>query len=843
MKKIFKILVSVIMAFALALPSTVSFAGLGGESSLDNFNDASFTNVSIVKLKADKTPKTFKLKLEDYYKKGFGKDGEEGITNLTPEDLTDLINKDVTEEENKVNLEYLNGAKFYVFRAGDDKTFKTLNDNPEKYDTVEKIIKASDKLNIYTVFSDGEEAEDIHYYVNPSSDFDGICPADKVTSTTKKDKIFLYGTTGELAPGKVSEGGNEEEEKAKRVKEGQVTFRLADFTSRDDFKHDLRENRALYWIVEDLSGNKGDASDVTATYSVPIALTLPMAKNYHTGGFFSGQGNKSKLDRVYVYPKNTVGEKVKKEKTVESERIKYTSIDNYQDISWYLQGNLPSNDFEKLTYLRFYDELNSKVAEDEKYDQIEDYLKPIDEQLKKDVIDKGFLFREDKGVEVYVKKTHPKTPEEAEIKEIIDKKYYTYNFSDDGKSVEVEFNKAKVGDKTVLDINNPDKNGGKNPIFNPGKLEKDDELTVFVKVHARYTDEGMLKEKLAEYNKKGYNNEADFDADRKEHKGDGTDTVGETGISDKDLNKFRINDFTLEYSHNPGFEEGSNKDKAEGNKYEPRVNTGGKKFIKYSSDEAIDKGTEEEDPGILKGLKDAKFYVKRTRTAKIKEDVSKEIKAVGEKYYGITEADEEVEYLALKGGKKVWVPEEALEIKNEGANLVVTFKDTDKYDGYKLYSLNSDENGLFELRGLEMSDYTAKILEYQGADKTPVQIEYAEITNDYALLEYEAPAEYQIDRNDIKFTVEEGSHLKEEPELTLKLEDMNKKELYETKIGKIKTDDGEKDTTILDQSMAIKNVKPKIPSTGGMGRLIFIIIGLIIMAVSAILYKKRKCEA
>ena len=806
MKKIFKILVSVIMAFALALPSTVSFAGLGGKED---------TTVNIIKLASEDELEESKTVLQDFYE-----ENGLGTTEWTPEQIKDKYYKD-----QGVTLKPLKGAKFYVFRAGDKATFDELNKSKDKYDTVEKIFKAVNENENLKIYSSSDE--DNKQLINPVDiDMAQYVQLNELVGKeiASKDKITACGTTD---------------------KDGKLTLKLKDFYPEADEVADFRSNRSFYWIVEDQVGNEDEAKDVSQSYAVPIALTLPMAGKYHSDGkFISGQSNvdpNNKLDEIYVYPKNTIGKKVTKEKTVESERIKYTSIDNYQDISWYLQGNIPSNDFKKLTYLKFEDTVDPTVATD--YNSKSDYLGMSGEQLK-DIKDKGFVFLNDVNnkVEVYVKKTHPTSKKEAAKKVTIPEKYYTATYSKDGKSVNVEFNTEEVGDETVLGINKEETH----PIFNENGFKEADELTVYVKLKARYANKDMDETNLGTYKDKGYNAADDFNTDVENEKNE--KITGITGIGDKDLNKLRINDFKLKYSHNSKFEKDkTTPNEAEGNKYEPRVDTGGKKFIKYTSDYEENK---EKDFGKYIGLQGAKFYVKRDRHVTIldydekeqSKKIKEEIEAVGEEYYGIKKNTSDYkEYLALKGNRKIWIPENCLKTKKDkGENLELEVDvDNDEvpeeYKGAELYSLESVDKGLFELRGLEMSEYTAKVLMYTGKDNTPETFDYADITNQYSLVEYAAPEGYQIDKNDIEFKIEKGSHEKEDEKFTLKLDDMAEKDDYKTIIDDNKT--------ILDQSMAIENVKPKIPSTGGIGRLIFIIIGLIIMAVSAILYKKRKCEA
>lgn len=133
---------------------------------------------------------------------------------------------------------------------------------------------------------------------------------------------------------------------------------------------------------------------------------------------------------------------------------------------------------------------------------------------------------------------------------------------------------------------------------------------------------------------------------------------------------------------------------------------------------------------------------------------------------------------------------------------------TDAVAGQPIYLLSSAD-GSFEIRGLAYSswqpkkwDETSKALINDGGVQT----------NDWKLKELIAPSGYSLPRTEIAFTIDETS--------------------YNT--NPQTTNDGDAEASKID------NVKLTIPKTGGMGTILFIVIGVAIMVIAVIAIKKRK---
>lgn len=747
------------------------------------------TRINVVKLKVDNLPENKipidKSKIGEYL-------GTEKIRNMIQTKYPDVG-----------EVKELSGAKFYCFKVIGEKNFNKMYKNPEKYDSVEKILENVKKGEVSPVFYASKPkivTED--YGVTDTGEGQEVFKYDEyIDEDTKKEDIKSYLYT-----------------KDEDVRKGIATFPM--LTT-------VIEGQPEYcWIVEDSIDTSNELADIEGSKAVPIGLLLPMRK--YENNSFSGDF----LEDIYVYPKNTIGNIITKEKTVESENAKYVSIDNYQGVDWYLQANIPENDFEKLTYLRFEDTVDSEApASKITVETQEDNKKPDNN------FDRGFIFDDLDNIEVYVKKFNALTDEEENRKVKIDKKYYSTDGSNNKKIV-VNFNSREVDGKTVLDINNPKLNGGKHPIYNEDKevdkngqqkrtgFDKKDKLTVFVKVHSRYSALGGT-----EGNKK-YISEKDFDNDIKNDA---------TGINDVDLNKLRVNDFKLTYSHNPNVLMGAKTKEAPGNKYKPRVDTGGIKFIKY----VINDKTKAE------GLEGTKFLVGRSSEANYngksgtKSDY--EYDALMSQMGRSTEGKTGRQYLALKDNRKIWLEEKELnkaydtykkrreealkqgKPKNEIDKIKIEVSDG-KNKGAKFYVLESEKNGLFEIRGLERSDYKIKMLKYTGKDKKPEVSKAVHIKNNYWLTEISAPEGYQIDQNDINFEIKDDSHIGKIECKKLSLDEIDKDSFPK----------GSDISKIVSQRYAIQNVKPIIPNTGGIGRLMFILTGLSVMAGSIIVRRKRK---
>ncbi|KXA28707.1 LPXTG-motif protein cell wall anchor domain protein [Peptoniphilus harei] len=210
-----------------------------------------------------------------------------------------------------------------------------------------------------------------------------------------------------------------------------------------------------------------------------------------------------------------------------------------------------------------------------------------------------------------------------------------------------------------------------------------------------------------------------------------------TTINDKAVMSKNIpNDVTLNYGHDP------NKKKEKKPDENPRVYTGGKKFIKIDSSQN------------KKALQGAKFVIKNS----------------------------EGKYLSNKNNKYEWI--------------TVTDTATDKLlKNTDLLQLESGQDGKFEIKGLK----------YDRPNGTK-----------YKLVEVQAPENYALpSNNEFEFTVDDNSYYKDAKAVDL-----------------VDADPQEVD-----------NKKVTIPQTGGMGTVLFTVVGISLMAGAVIAMKKNREEA
>lgn len=224
------------------------------------------------------------------------------------------------------------------------------------------------------------------------------------------------------------------------------------------------------------------------------------------------------------------------------------------------------------------------------------------------------------------------------------------------------------------------------------------------------------------------------------------------------------------------------------NPTEPKVVLGGKKFVKTNQE-----GTER--------LAGAEFYVKNAEgkylvadqkdATKVTEAKSTLDKAV-EAYNNLTAEEQEGE----KGKEAKKAIDAAQEAYNKAfVENAVAYKWEDKSDNAVV--LTSDAQGRFEITGLEYGTYKLE-------EKT-------------------APKGYAKLNGDIEFTVAKGSYDGAETEFK-----------YEVEIA-----EGETQT----YGQQVKNKKVSIPQTGGIGSLIFLVVGISLMGLALFAYRKNQQEA
>lgn len=136
--------------------------------------------------------------------------------------------------------------------------------------------------------------------------------------------------------------------------------------------------------------------------------------------------------------------------------------------------------------------------------------------------------------------------------------------------------------------------------------------------------------------------------------------------------------------------------------------------------------------------------------------------------------------------------------------------------GSKIY-FRSDINGEFEIKGLQLSTYTKPST--KDSDGTMIDGEHH-----YYIKEVKAPEDYAIPADNsanTRFNVDRTSYYKN-PE--------------EVNVG----------TQILDGQYAdatvINNIKITVPQTGGIGTVIFAVVGLMLMGIALFAFKRRKKE-
>lgn len=224
------------------------------------------------------------------------------------------------------------------------------------------------------------------------------------------------------------------------------------------------------------------------------------------------------------------------------------------------------------------------------------------------------------------------------------------------------------------------------------------------------------------------------------------------------------------------------------NPTEPKVVLGGKKFVKTNQE-----GTER--------LAGAEFYVKNAEGKYLVAD-QKDATKVTEAKATLDKAVETYNNLTAEeqAGEKGTEAKKAIDSAQEAYNKAfvenaVAYKWEDKADNAVV--LTSDAQGRFEITGLEYGTYKLE-------EKT-------------------APKGYAKLNGEIEFKVEKGSYNGSELEFE-----------YNVELA-----EGETQT----YGKQIKNKKVSIPQTGGIGSLIFLVVGISIMGLALFAYRKNQQEA
>ncbi len=555
--------------------------------------------------------------------------------------------------------------------------------------------------------------------------------------------------------------------------------------------------KGTYRIVEDLekSTYKGDKGELlAASKAVPTLLTLPITNN------------EGVVENAHVYPKNTqevpeidknfaANNDLKELKAGETGSKAGANYDNYQKEKATVTADLGK----KVPY-----EVKTKIKKDSKYKKLvwnDNMTKGLTYQKDLTVDGAGltaddyFVTETDRGFTLVLKESGLTKVENAAKTDDVEITL-TYSAKINGEAV---VDKPELNDIALDYANKPGKDNEPKE-FTPGKKE------ITMKKSWDVTGDQTVTE--ADKGVTAY-----FTLQKKNDDGTWKDieTVEKTSkenfevtFSNLDENgTYRIVESVkgyeaeyMEYNKETGeiqikdHKDTDNPDKL--NPTEPKVQLGGRKFVKTNNE---DKGSAK-----LERLAGAEFYVKNANdeylvaTAPAEKEAVKTAKealdAAVKKYNGM-----DAEAQKTEEGQKAKADVDA---KQKAYNEAVLANATDytwgKKDDANVVVLTSDEEGRFEIKGLE---YKAG---YKLEEKTP-------------------PTGYAKLQSDAEFEVKEGSYASTDKEL---------------QYNKDNADNG--------YGLQIKNKNVSIPQTGGIGSLIFVVAGLAIMAFAYTAYKKSQYQ-
>lgn len=222
---------------------------------------------------------------------------------------------------------------------------------------------------------------------------------------------------------------------------------------------------------------------------------------------------------------------------------------------------------------------------------------------------------------------------------------------------------------------------------------------------------------------------------------------------------------------------------------DPKVITGGRRFIKTNNEE---KGSDK-----LERLEGAEFYVKNAEGKYLVHSSIVEAKEVTDakvardkaykEYNGMTEEQQNGPEGKEKKAELDRLQKEYVDLFMKHSNSYTWGSKDDEH----VVVLTSDKDGQFEITGLKYGEYFLE-------EKT-------------------APEGFAKLSGDVSFKVEFGSYNGSETELEYKLADGNNK-----------------------HGQQVKNKKVSIPETGGIGTVIFTVVGVMLMVGAAFALKRRK---
>ena len=557
--------------------------------------------------------------------------------------------------------------------------------------------------------------------------------------------------------------------------------------------------KGTYRIVEDLekSTYKGDEGELlAASKAVPTLLTLPITND------------EGIVEDAHVYPKNTQ-EKPEIDKnfasnndlgTVEDKNGNQKSgaaYENYQKEKATATANLGK----KVPY-----EVKTKIKKDSKYKKLvwnDKMTKGLTYQKDLKVNGAGlkaddyFVTETDGGFTLVLKESGLTKVENAAKAGEVEIKL-TYSAKINGEAV---VDKPELNDIALDYANKPGKDSEPKE-FTPGQKE------ITMKKSWDVTGDQTVTE--ADKNVVAY-----FTLQKKNDDGTWKDieTVEKTSkdnfeVTFKNLDEngtYRIVESVKGYEadyqkYNPATGEVEIKDHKDTdnpeklNPTEPKVQLGGRKFVKTNNEDKKSAKLERLEGAVFyvkngEG-KDAKYLVAKDEDSKtVIADAKKALDKAVKEYNALSAEEQKGE----TGKAKKDAIDKAQETYNKAIKENVSEYTWGEKNDPNVVELTSDEEGRFEIKGLEYGTY---YLEEKTAPK------------DYAKLQ--SPE---------KFEVKVGSYVSTDAELQYNKADANG-----------------------GYGLQIKNKNVSIPQTGGIGSLIFVVAGLAIMVFAYTAYKKSQYQ-
>lgn len=559
-----------------------------------------------------------------------------------------------------------------------------------------------------------------------------------------------------------------------------------------------------YWFVEDSSSfTDANGRTITDAKAVPFGLKLPV---YKKDGSMFGTGDNA----LHVYPKNTLVEKPKMDKNFDTEDNKDAKGVKEADLigeNKNLALDLDNNQKDKPTATRNIGDkipykVETKIPKGAKYQKL----------VWTDVMTNGLTFNEGS---LTIEGGNIGTNYEL----VQDDRGFTLKLTEAGlKAVEAAAKDAEVTITLKYSAT----------INKDAKVDTTDENDIALDYGNKPGEKSEPKEgKPANkeisveksWDKDGDNQVTEADANAKvvytlqEKVGDNWKNVKSVQVGAAEQFKYtfkdlddtkiyrvieRVSGYEPQYT---SFENGVTKITNKGDKEnpkpidpsEPKVVTGGKKFVKTDEKDARLSGAQ-----FYVKNKEGKYLVATTQnTAEVeaaKTARDQALKAYNDRKQGANE-DKETFEKERETLRKTFEEKQKEYFEKFEANATAYTFDDDKTNAYVLVS---DEGGRLSIKGLAYGEYT--------------------------LEEKEAPSGYAKRTEDVKFTVKEGSYAGAAGD-------------QDTHIDYKATD---ADTT---KGKQIVNKKVTIPQTGGIGSIIFVVAGLMIMGLAAYKMKANKEQA